>query len=1189
MTAALGLIVPVRLDALLIGAIDAREDSYFAAPYANFSNLPYIGSGRRTPYLASLAVQQPFTGNAPLAQGIHLHWQLPRALRVGAYGNDGALSIPKAPDRWLITRIIADAGANPSPSIELRSWVVESNYLDVNGSYSPTTIPWAPSASEPPQTYRYLGRVYDYEAWLAGGGSGTYWDNLTAVGYGIPDFAASYPNCRMVFGFADTSLNNPTFDPQTKAIAYSVTGWYSNPADDPLYGQSIDGSSNPYGWIFSAPPGESPEYTLCQGFVYALNWRPQIAYLPGYAVPIAPEIAIGNTPSDAFGALAATKVDPVEFPNAQTVLDALQLGVLPYLDQPGGTARLEEALYNDTFNAAPGGTVWQLEPKESGGTAEAKAALEATDETLATALERLNETQRTYDAGVGRALSLQVQIFADWNKYMLLRYPNPAADINAVFRFLYDEVSALNTLAAELATLETDIAAQQQAVIALLPAELNLAAVSAPRYYEPDDPVLVLSGDQIPAPPPDSHPSANCILTSQLLSQIALPAELVPGSAAATLAASQLPAVTPAASLPYAAIAQLAPAMMLADPQLAPVLTAILAASGGAQNPAVLDPGTTSAAIASAQTSLIDGQPPANGIAFTGALPQTDIGFLQWAIPWHPIALSWRFEYTPLAGSEGEIPSSWILDNFTFDTTSFDLQPNTVTFGTALQQYSGTTLLSPDATISLQRQIASYLQYVDDPELRELLEDLGAFPILAQSLGGFDASLLMLALILQLPVADPAATDQFFADFSNITVRNAVGPQNKMAPLISNTYNPFRAGRLKLTELRLTDEFGRFRTVNLDDVIVAETIPVLPTGELLPPLRITQPSRLDLRWLSAADGVSQSSAVPVSGPICGWVVPNHLDDSLAFYDATGAAIGSLTRSGDSTRTIWLNAPGLGTPSQTMEEAFAGRNAVLTAFAFSVRDNGPAYIGSLIRTIDRTRVFIAPQNEQQNLQTSVLIGAPLAIVQAHVGLQLLGYPSPDQSNAALRADIARGNPLERSVHNFPNVRFPVILGSLSEFDDGLIGYFLPGANGADFNTLYAAAANGDDAHIVQPAAETLTIAAADAATTLTMLVDPRAGVHAFTGIAPVKILTIPPDWTAAALRAMSYTFLTTPIVTLGGGVGLPIPAQIPNATWSWVEYASGGAWVETAIADLNLEATLQTPTMLREGWMKLLRG
>ncbi|HYC88122.1 MAG TPA: hypothetical protein VEO54_02830 [Thermoanaerobaculia bacterium] len=1171
MTAGLGLVVPVRLDALTIGLIDALEDPGFAPAYADFDSLPYP-RGPRTAYLSSLAVRAPFTNYGPLVQGIHLHWQLPNALRRGAYGSSGELTLPKVPDRWLVTRIVADLAA-PSSPIQLRSWVLESNYLATASTWSPTTIPW--DAAPQPETYRWLGRVYDYDEWRAGGGQGTYWDNLTSVGYGIPDFAAYYPNCVNVFGFVDQTLNDAALDAATTAIAYAVTGWYANEADDPLRAGPVDG------WLFDASAGETPEHTLCQGFVWALSWRPAGAYFPDHATAIAPAIAIGNTPAEAFSALAATKVtEPLQ--NVETILDALQLGVLPWLDQPGGSARLEEALFNDAFAAYPGGVVWQLEPA-GGSDAAAQRALLALDTTAAEALEELNRLQRTYDDEAARMVSLQSQIFADWNKYMVVKYtPQPGyPPVDSVRGFLDREMSALAAMQSTLAALQGQLDAAQQSVRALLPAELVLASAAAPRYYQPDDPVVVLSGDGVPAQPPDARPAARCILTTQILEELELPASLVPGSAAVTIAASDLPAVN-ADALPYPAIAALVPAMMLADPQLAPVLTAILAAEGGTANPAVLDAGATSAAIAAAQTQLLTGETPSNGITFHGLLPQTDIGFLQWDIPWHPVALSWRFVYSPLVGTGGELSPDFVLDNFTFDETSLDLEPKAPAFAEALQQYSGTVLLSPDAAINLQRQIVEYLRYETDPELEAILRQLGEYPLLAQSLGGFDAALLMLALTLQLPVADPAATDQFTYDFSNIRVRGAVGDQNKSAPLTSNEYNPLRAGKLTLQRLDLIDEFGRVRSVSLSRLIVADTIPTLAPSELLPPLRVTQPAKLDLRWLSAYEPAREASNLPVAGPICGWVVPNHLDDSLMFYDAGGAAIGSLTRSGDATRTIWQDAPGTGTPGGTMDAAFTGRNAVLSAFALSVRDHGPAYIDALIRTIDRTKIFIAPRDEQQNLQTAVLMGAPLAITQARVALRLFGLPSAVQSYAALSADIAGGDPLQRTTNGFPSVRFPLILGSLSQFDDGLIGYF----RGSDFSTLYAGAADGESPHIVQPAMGTLTVAAADESAVVTMLVDPRAGVHAFTGIAPVKVLTIAPDAVAVAMRRMDYTFLTTPVLSLESGLAVPRPAQVSNATWEWIALGTEQTWVQTPIADLNLEATLQTPRALVEGWMKL---
>ncbi|HET8797507.1 MAG TPA: hypothetical protein VFO89_07465, partial [Thermoanaerobaculia bacterium] len=360
MTSGIGLIVPVRLEALMIGERDALNDNYFAPAYANFSTLPYVGVNKRTPYLSSVAVQRPFDGNAPLPQGIHLHWQLPYALRHGTHDQTGGTTLPKAPDRWMVTRILADL-ANPSAPPQLRSWVIESNYLATTGTWSPhTTIPW--NADPAPQTYRWLGRVYDYDEWLAAGERGTYWNELTAMGYGIPEFAALYPNCRNVFGFADTTLNDARFDAATTAIGYVVGGWYSNSEADPL----SSSSARDLGWIYAAPGGESPEYSLYQGFVYGMQWRPQIAYFPGFDASIEMEVAIGNTPAEGFSALAAYKLRNEPFQNVETLLNALQLGVLPVLGEPGGTALMEQALFGDAFGGQDAATIWQIEPKKSG-------------------------------------------------------------------------------------------------------------------------------------------------------------------------------------------------------------------------------------------------------------------------------------------------------------------------------------------------------------------------------------------------------------------------------------------------------------------------------------------------------------------------------------------------------------------------------------------------------------------------------------------------------------------------------------------------------------------------------------------------------------------------------------------------------------------------------------------------------
>lgn len=1203
----LGLVVPIRLEALLIGERDANEDNYFLPPFANFTTLPYAGSGLNTPFLSSLVLNRPFNGQHPMRKGIHLHWNLPRALRRGEFLADDRLSLPHVPDRWLVTRVLADLTDPTQPVTTLKSWVVESNYVADDATYSSTSIPNAPTAPKP---WRYLGRVYDYADWVANGNQGTYLSDLTAMGFGIPDFSSYYPDCVNVFGFADTTLDG--YDPATSALAYLVTGWYANDADDPLHGRSIDGTDNPFGWHFTNDPdGETPAYSLYHGVIYDVRWDPPIAFLPGYDTKIAPDIAVGNTPMEGFSALAAAKLRNQPLQHVERTLNALQLGVLKELGQPDGLGLLEDAIYNKSYGAGSGGTLWVVRPKrETDGEVEPAVpgprgtpprargvnAIAAMPGGVADLIEELNAQQLAIDEARELAASVRAQIFADWQKFMKRLHPRATEEPtpDEIFNYIKSAIATADGIDGEdgtVAGLNVRVERLKAEIAGALPDDLELAETAAPRFYRPNDPVLVLSGDGVAAPPADNAETIACLLTTQLASAMQLPAGLVSGSEAIALDASALPRLDDTSKLPHPAIAALVQNTLLLDPQSSGIVAAAVAALGGSANPAVLDFTATNDAIVAAQGAFL-ARTPGNGITFTGDAPEASIAFRAWQEPWNPIALSWSFDLRPVLDTgTTSYPSTFVTDTFTFDPAAmnFELQDG-VAFGRP-QPYSGTVLLSPDASISVQREIRQYLEYVDDPELRTILNDLGDVPLLAQAVGGFHSALVMLEETMQLPVADPIAPTSIFSTFSNGTVPKAVRTFNRIAPLTTNAYNPLRAGKITFQRIILIDEFGRFREVALENLLVSETIPVVPATqppELLPPLRVAQGTQLMFRWLSASNSDNETaSGVPETNPICGWVVPSHLDESLMFYDATGAAIGTLSRARGAGRPfVWQDAPGTGSPGGTMEQAFAGQNAVLAAFATSVVANGGEYLTALIRTIDRTRTFIAPGNYQEDRQTAVLLGTPLAITQATLDLDLLGMAAPDQSIDALLADLSGGDPLGRTTRGFTRVRFPVVLGSLERLNDGLIGYFLDKSGAPDFATLYAAQADGEDAHIVEPTVGTIALDASygTAPTRVTMLIDPRCGVHAFTGIAPVKRVDVPPELYAVALANMIFTFLTAPVLRTSDRFAIPIPAE-GNGDWSWVGLEAN-QWTGRNIEQLNASAILQPASAIVEGWLQL---
>lgn len=115
--------------------------------------------------------------------------------------------------------------------------------------------------------------------------------------------------------------------------------------------------------------------------------------------------------------------------------------------------------------------------------------------------------------------------------------------------------------------------------------------------------------------------------------------------------------------------------------------------------------------------------------------------------------------------------------------------------------------------------------------------------------------------------------------------------------------------------------------------------------------------------------------------------------------------------------------------------------------------------------------------------------------------------------------------------------------------------------------------------------------------VTVLVDPRAAIHAYTGILPVKQCDIPQEFVDDALSAMELTFRLGPVLTTLGpspsegataptypqSIVYPVPVA-QNSTWSWWEPGpEPGSWTGYGIAMAAPTATRSTtPNSLREG-------
>ena len=715
-----------------------------------------------------------------------------------------------------------------------------------------------------------------------------------------------------------------------------------------------------------------------------------------------------------------------------------------------------------------------------------------------------------------------------------------------------------------------------------------------------------------------------CRLTTQLITGLTVAQGTINNNEATTLNSSSLQQtaqISYGSNLTYSTeITTLITEAFWFDANQGNFLASAFKTQGGNQNPADTDFNTLVSQIQQLQNNLFNGTPP-TGLSFSGNIP-CQIGITDWKTPWLPLMLEWSVNYLPIENIPNPInntntvnyDSNFIQNNFQLSTDQTDLD-YTGSLPQSIQEYSNLILLTPGASQQLEQQINNYLQLNPNPQdqdqLNTILNTLQEQPILSQALGGLNQGLLMHQQVMQMQPKDPVSSDQNLCVFSNISVPDGVGNQNRTAPLPENSYNPIRAGYLQLNQLNLIDAFGGTLKIDISNPVIAQSLVNKNTSNIYLAPRITQPSRLLFRWLSASNDEVEMNSHPATSPICGWVIFNNLERGLAFYNSQGVALGSLIVSGAGDSIIWQGAPGNNqTYGQSIETVFANENSHLKNLALGIYNNGASFLSAMLKATDDSLSTIFPQNSQQDPSLALLMSRPLAVVRVGLKLDLKGLPAYNQSWDVLNTAISSPNstnPIERSTSNFEKVEFPVMLGDLTNINDGFIGYFSSGADGStDYSKFYTLSSDDSDANVVQlDWSNTLTLNSDrnSTMTYLTMLVDPTAKIHGTTGILPTKAIEIPPEQYSTALKSLALTFLTSPILSPTSSEPFPIPIDINqnwslienpvtfpipkegNGKWSWVE-KQANQWQTQPISKATEQATLSyTNQKLSEGWLK----
>jgi hypothetical protein len=1173
------LLVPISLTALV--STSTAADSGFAALTPVYENLA------ENLYLGDRMLQPPFTPAHAPAAGVHLHWALPDGLTHGLRAKPGDdIAYPLVPNRWLVVR-----WAVPGKSGKTRAdaWVVESDAL--SSTPSDRSVSWPVEQAGSYRT-QYLGRTVPLDEWTGDSGSEELF--LTALGAGDPGFAAVYASSAGVFG-----LHDPLLDfGDDVTLSYVVLGWYSNPASDPLASLPVDWDERlkDLGWSLGEPlVGAPPTATLAHGTIHGVEWKgPDAPFESG--VPAGEvQVTIGNTSIEAIAALVAKAVDT---PDAEELLNALQYGLLEQLDGLDGAMTLDEEEHTREFGGADGGSIWTIRPDPTAsGTDRLAASRVLPPGPTSQSLTDLNDAEIAAYTAELDLLGLQTALYQTWYQKVAAESayepsPTPA------------ELTALIT-GTLIPLVEQAKEASEQAYVAVdkhrtaLEAELHgtglvLQRQAMPRYWRPNNPVLLLSGPGVERSfvhGADGRHSADGTLVCRAPAGDGQTVQSVvvspPGTSTTfpVLADDLRPLfeALPASPLVPPELPLVLWEAILLDPGFAPAIAeTAYAMAKTTPTPAQLAQLTD--AIAAAQTSLGGG--PLAGLG--GQLP-SPVAVTPWEQPWTPLFLQWGVEFYPSAQSVTDALHDWSLDGVDFAWKGGNPRRTTPT------SVQGSIVVNPLASVNLAAPIEQFVrQYPKDPNdpgLEKLAAAARNLNVVSQALAGFDRALTEQKQTLQFPVVD--VNDSPLGE----RVGKLTGPGSQITPYPDQPqFLPIRAGHLALTDLWMVDAYGQVQQISsygrpatpiVSEALATAGVPTL--AELKP--RIVQPSRLRFRWASAtAEGVvvSQGDDATTS-PIAGWLLVNHLDDSLMVYDAAGAGLGelqlidgSLSAGGPGIR--WVQAPGT---TQALGAPPSLPNAHLQRFVSQIVDLGQAghaSLATLMAVLDDALGFVNPLGAAQDGNLPFMVGRPVALATAAVRIDLMGPPAYATNPAGLTQLVQTQ---QFPTHDLAAVPFDVVLGHTPNLTDGLVGFFA----GEDYTKLILAQASVPppprQSYAVASEPVSMTASASAADVVVSLLVDPRASVHATSGILPAKAISLPPKLVSSALAAMHVTFQTGPLVTDSASVSFPLP-DVPGGVWSWLEHDDPATWVETStIGAVQTKAVLDpSPTQLRDGWLKL---
>jgi hypothetical protein len=1202
------LLAPMEVSALVAGFdTDKFAWSDLAPDYSKIWSVPSLLG----PDLINLFPQGKQKTAIP-GEGIHLHWFLPEA-----FGRSTGNAYPAIPNRWIVQRV--RFAPDTTTIKEVARWIVESDYLyqakePVDGAI--TILRHTQS-----QLFDSMGRAVPFDGWT----ESTPAFVLTALGSGVPYFPSHYPACKGVLGFFDRKPSNG--ESGDWQVSYQVAGWCSDPANDLFHGVDAAGVTaklDTLDWTASA--AQSPARVLCHGAVCRIRWKTGDTHNSAVPKDSKTTVCLGNSTAETLSTLLASKMgkNAAEAQKLEPLLAGFQYGMLDSLQQMDD---IDAEFHNHRFVSTPGADRYWIEAKQ-------KPSAPGNDTPLATqapsvqrlppeldaALADLNAKARE-DARQQRELaSLRQALFSLWGLWAkdYVESPfGPKATVPAgVLQSAKDAVTAADGQAKNEAALHDTTRQALEATLDSRFADLELARSTEAPFFRASDPAILLAStglaptgiidryiDNAKLPCRWASETVTGVTGTPPLSQTAITVHAKDLYPAAFLTKVPEMGAGPSIEVLNALLSEiliLDPADPTKPPLIPPVADLLTTALSGQVRLGPDDRARLKQSIVelltNPDTQLEDPSFAGEGSGVAVTRPDSVALFRWTGNPWRPILLAWEVVWHPDPGLAGDASIAdaenpwqpWPLNpsgnEFQLPVTPGSVSPsapNPIT----LRSY---TMLDPHPEWVLRRRLEKLKDQLPDgggDALATAISNIDSLDVLAQSLSGFHDALRQLRQGLQLPSIQPAYVTQnpvppppppaAVVD----PVLNLLDMRTMLAPDITNPLQPIRAGRIELRRVWLIDSFGQTAKPLEKDYnqLTSFGLP-RPAGITDPsklialPPRYVQPARLLLDWLPA------SPSQPGGSPLCGWIFPNHLDQSLMVCDAQGKLLGALqtiirvklSSNKNLQSFFWVPVPGSETTPADIPDAR------LRGFVQKLTTMGADAGNSLLASIAKVQADSGAAAEQDP-RLSLLVGKPLALARASLRIELA-------STAVRQADAAiQSAPGQDASRGFTRVEFPVRLGGLAGAAGGLAGYLLD-AGDETFYPRYGIDGAEYPGSLEHNQPLWLN---AESAVGLTLLLDPAAPVYARCGLLPRHAFYLPAAVAAGVSSIRDVFFQSAPLVGPAGTMSVPRPSD-DYGSWSWAVRPRVTYWQESAeIADPGDRAAFaKNPVELQEGWLKL---